>query len=63
MHGSAMHETQRFDMKIFGGGGGSTYTPELSDGLLRAGMLGLQEIWLVDPNQSGWCRRSKPTRC
>jgi 6-phospho-beta-glucosidase len=39
-------------MKIVVIGGGSTYTPELIDGFIaRAGVLGLQEIWLVDPNQ------------
>jgi 6-phospho-beta-glucosidase len=39
-------------MKIVVIGGGSTYTPELIDGFIaRAGVLGLKEIWLVDPNQ------------
>jgi len=38
-------------MKIVVIGGASTYTPELIDGFItRAGALGLQEIWLVDPN-------------
>ncbi|HWQ12238.1 MAG TPA: 6-phospho-beta-glucosidase [Roseiflexaceae bacterium] len=38
-------------MKIVVIGGGSTYTPELIDGLIvRAGALGLREVWLVDPN-------------
>src|SRR3982751_4613830 len=39
-------------MKIVVIGGGSTYTPELIDGFIaRAGVLGLKEIWLVDPYQ------------
>jgi 6-phospho-beta-glucosidase len=39
-------------MKIVVIGGGSTYTPELIDGFIaRAGVLGLKEIWLVDPNE------------
>lgn len=38
-------------MKIVVIGGGSTYTPELIDGLIaRAGTLPLREVWLVDPN-------------
>jgi 6-phospho-beta-glucosidase len=38
-------------MKIVVIGGASTYTPELIDGFIaRAGVLGLKEIWLVDPN-------------
>src|SRR5215213_702327 len=42
----------RFAMKIVVIGGGSTYTPELIDGFIaRASVLGLKEIWLVDPNQ------------
>jgi len=32
-------------------GGGSTYTPELAEGLIaRAGALGLRELWLMDIN-------------
>ncbi len=43
---------EKYHMKIVVIGGGSTYTPELIDGFIaRAGVLGLQEIWLVDPNQ------------
>jgi 6-phospho-beta-glucosidase len=39
-------------MKIVVIGGASTYTPELIDGFIaRAGVLGLEEIWLVDPNE------------
>jgi 6-phospho-beta-glucosidase len=39
-------------MKIVVIGGGSTYTPELIDGLLsRVGALPLREVWLVDPNE------------
>ncbi len=39
-------------MKIAVIGGGSTYTPELIDGLIaRAGTLPLREVWLVDPNE------------
>lgn len=39
-------------MKIVVIGGGSTYTPELIDGLIaRAGKLPLREVWLVDPNE------------
>ena len=38
-------------MKIVVIGGGSTYTPELIDGLIaRADALGVREVWLVDPN-------------
>ncbi|MBU6332857.1 MAG: 6-phospho-beta-glucosidase [Chloroflexi bacterium] len=38
-------------MKIVVIGGGSTYTPELIDGLIaRGAALGLREVWLVDPN-------------
>ncbi|HEU4322129.1 MAG TPA: 6-phospho-beta-glucosidase [Roseiflexaceae bacterium] len=39
-------------MKIAVIGGGSTYTPELIDGLIaRAKTLPLREVWLVDPNE------------
>ena len=38
-------------MKIVVVGGGSTYTPELIDGVMaRATALDVREIWLVDPN-------------
>jgi 6-phospho-beta-glucosidase len=38
-------------MKIVVIGGASTYTPELIDGLItRADILGVREVWLVDPN-------------
>jgi 6-phospho-beta-glucosidase len=38
-------------MKIVVIGGGSTYTPELIEGLIhRADVLGVREVWLVDPN-------------
>src|SRR5204862_5480304 len=43
---------KRLAMKIVVIGGGSTYTPELIDGFIaRAGVLGVKEIWLVDPNE------------
>lgn len=56
-------------MKIAVIGGGSTYTPELVNGLLeRSASLGVGELWLVDINQQrlevvgGFARRMAETR-
>ena len=40
-------------MKVAVVGGGSTYTPELVDGMARlAGQVGVSELMLVDPDSA-----------
>ena len=53
-------------MKVAVVGGGSTYTPELVDGIARlAGEVGVSELVLVDPDAArlAWSARSPPGSC